>query len=186
VRLLRSWPKTIPPGRSYVEDGIDRVVINNCDYGPLRAFAGDDLLLLEWDIAASQEDLIRFAAVAHDEPDRVLVAPYRIYADVYRLPRDVWAHRHWDGEPRGMSAPGNPTFIDTGAPTCNLFGLGMVYLPAAVLAGWFAAGWAAHFGDVEFSMWHYLHVAEDVPICWDVRPVHLNYLTTTVETEIAR
>jgi hypothetical protein len=185
VRVLRSWPRRgAPAGRQYVVDNFERLLIDNCDYSPLRSYT-DDLLLLEWDIAVSQEDLLRFVQVANERPDRVLVAPYRIYADAYRLPHDVWAHRHWDGEPKGMAQPGNPTFIETGEPFCQLFGLGMVYLPADVLARWFAAGWATHFGDVEFSMWHYLHVAQDVPICWDVHPVHLNYLTSTVEKEIA-
>jgi hypothetical protein len=40
----------------------------------------------------------------------------------------------------------------------------MVWLPRDVLRAWFKAGWAAHFGDVEFSMWHYQYVARQVPI----------------------
>lgn len=185
MRLLRSWPESIPSGRHYVVDGFERVALTNCNYDPLRAHLGEPILLLEWDIAVAQEDLLRFAALARETPDRVLVAPYRIYADAYSLPADVWAHRHWDGEPRGMAQPGNPTPVATGDPVCQLFGLGMVYLPAAVLTQWFADAWAPHFGDVEFSMWHHLYVTPDVPICWDVRPVHLNYLTGTVEKGIA-
>lgn len=184
MRLLRSWPKRIPTGRNYVIDDLSRVEIQNCDYTPLRDYAGEDLLLLEWDIAVAQEDIRTFALRAAKTPDDVLVAPYRIYADTYRLPRDMWAHRHWAGEPRGMSYPLGARSVRTSDPYCELFGLGMVYLPTAVLSKWFADDWAAHFGDVEFSMWHYLTIKHSVPIAWEVHPVHLNCLAATVQKEI--
>jgi hypothetical protein len=88
MRLLRSWPSRIPEGRSYVVDDIERLVIDNHSYGPLSA-VDDDVLLLEWDIAIGQEDLRHFADHAAKDPDRVLVAPYRIYADTYNLTADV-------------------------------------------------------------------------------------------------
>lgn len=173
MRLIRSWPATVPEGRSYVVDGLERLVIANHDYRSL-AVVGDDVLLLEWDIAVSKEDLSLFAAEAAASPERVLVAPYRIYYE-HMLTAPVWAHRRWDGEPRGMSSPVGATPVSTGDPLCNLFGLGMAYLPAKLIRRHLADGWSNHVGDVEFSMWHYLTVSQDVPICWDVRPVHLNY-----------
>ena len=181
MRLLRSWPAHIPEGRiGYVVDGVERLVIDNHHYGPL-ADVDDDVLLLEWDIAVGQEELRRFAAHARRDPGRVLVAPYRIYADVYNLPADIWAHRAWNGDGMGTVVPRGAVPVRDGAPLCNLFGLGMVYLPAAVTNAFFRACWGAQFGDTQFSMWHYQNVTRDVPIDWQVRPVHLNYLTLTLE-----
>jgi hypothetical protein len=179
MRLLRSWPDRIPEGRSYVVDDIERLVIDNHHYGPLAAIS-DDVLLLEWDIAVGQEDLRQFVSRARAQPDRVLVAPYRIYADVYNLPCDVWAHRVWGGDGVGTISPNGAIPIRDGAPTCNLFGLGMIYLPAAIFRSWFACCPDAQFGDTQFSMWHYQYVTREVPIAWEVRPVHLNYLTPKI------
>jgi hypothetical protein len=151
-----------------VVDGIDRLVISDQHYGPL-ADVDDDVLLLEWDIAAGQEQLIRFAQAARIDPGRVLVAPYRIY------PAGVWAHRRWDGTGTGTVSPVGASPIATGDPVCNLFGFGMTYLPRGLPRQFTESGWSAHFGDVPFSMWHHQHVTPVVPICWDVRPVHLNY-----------
>ena len=180
MRLIRSWPGRIPDGRAHVVDDIERLVIDRHDYKPLAAI-DDDVLLLEWDIAVGQEDLRHFAAHAAQDPDRVLVAPYRIYADAYNLPADIWAHRRWDGTGVGTVNPAGAAPVDTGDPACNLFGLGMVYLPRRVHRQFAAISWASHFGDTSFSMWHYEHVTHDVPICWDVHPVHLHYLSHQLE-----
>ena len=179
MRLLRSWPKNIPEGRSYVMDDIERLVIDNHHYGPL-ADIDDSVLLIEWDVAVGQEDLLQFASRTAAHPGRVIVAPYRIYADVYNLPCDIWAHRVWNGDGAGTVIPRGAFPVRDGAPMCNLFGLGMVYLPAPVLRSWFAACPGSQFGDTQFSMWHYQQVAHDVPIAWEVRPVHLNYLTPKI------
>ena len=179
MRLLRSWPRVIPEGRSYVVDDIERLVIDNHHYGPL-ADIDDDVLLLEWDIAVGQEDLLTFVERARSDLDRVLVAPYRIYADTYHLPADIWAHRTWNGDGAGTVIPHGARPVETGAPTCNLFGLGMTYLPRAIHRKFAALAWSSQFGDTQFSMWHYQHVAHDVPIAWEVRPVHLNYLTPKI------
>ena len=180
MRLIRSWPARIPEGRAYVNDDIEKLVIDNHHYGPLAAI-DDDVLLTEWDIAVGQEDLRQFARRAARTPERVLVAPYRIYADVYNLPCDIWAHRSWNGDGTGTVVPRGALPVRDGAPVCNLFGLGMVYLPQAVLRGFFAASQGSQFGDTQFSMWHYQHVTREVPVAWEVRPVHLNYLTPSFE-----
>jgi hypothetical protein len=174
LHLIRSWPQTIPPGRSYVCDDIPKLVIDNHHYGALADIPGD-VLLLEWDMAVGQEDIRQFAHHALIDPGRVLVAPYKIYADAYGLSSDVWAHRKWDGRGMGTISPDGAMSIRDGDPFCNLFGLGMIYLPQALVQGF--AGFATHFGDKEFSMWHYQYVAREVPVAWEVRPVHLNFLT---------
>jgi hypothetical protein len=82
----------------------------------------------------------------------------------------IWAHRR---------EPGNVP-VTPADPVCHRFGFGMVYLPRALLAA-FADDWLAHnpYGnltDETFSGWHYqIQTDPDVPICWDVRPVHLHY-----------
>jgi hypothetical protein len=156
----------IPTGRSYVVDQIERLVIENHDYRSLLDVE-DDVCLLEWDIAVSKGDLEIFADIARTRSDSVLVAPYLLYT-----PDPVWAHRTWPG---GTLTPEGAEPVRTGALTCNLFGLGMVYLPRAAIRGFRLSGWANHFGDVEFSMWHYHNVDTEVPITWAVQPVHLNY-----------
>jgi hypothetical protein len=180
MRLLRSWPARIPEGRNYVTDSIDRLVISNHDYRPLGGI-DDDVLLLEWDIAVDLEQLQAFAERARERTGRVLVAPYRIPADLYHLPAPCWAHRRWDGTGQGTVVPEGARPVETGDATCNLFGLGMCYLPRALVRRFLADGYATHFGDKEFSMWHYQRVTRDVPIMWAVRPVHLNYLIPDLE-----
>jgi hypothetical protein len=169
VKLLRSWPASVPEGRSHVIDSIKRLVIDQQHYGRLTQI-DDDVLLLEWDVAAGREELLRFAELAQGTPGRVLVAPYRIY------PAAIWAHRSWDGVGAGTISPNGARPVETGDLFCNLFGFGMVYLPRGLIRRYAGAGWSTHFGDVQFSMWHHAHIAREVPIAWNVRPVHLNYL----------
>lgn len=180
MKLIRSWPLQIPRNRTgYVEDDAPRMVMQMHDYrrGGL-ADIDNDLLLLEWDIAVAKEDLQQFADLARKNPDDVLVAPYRLYGDRYPNLQEpmIWAHRHWAGEPKGMAGTEGAHPVATGDPTCNLFGLGMIYLPLELVRAFFADDFSNHVGDVEFSQWHYWNVAKDVPIAWDVRPVHLNFI----------
>jgi hypothetical protein len=166
VRLLRSWPPKIPAGRSFVVDATEKLTIDGYDYAPLGDVA-DDVVLLEWDIAVDADGLERFVALARSDPSRVVVAPYRLYVSTNSdrpLPRGpVWAHRRADG-----------SHVDTGEPACALFGLGMVYLPRAVVAA-FLAAWKGHFSDTAFAGWHRRHVAPNVPIAWEVHAQHLHY-----------
>lgn len=181
MQVLRSWPARIPPDRGYVVDNIDRIVIDNYDYSEALANVEDDILLLEWDIAVDRDALLRFGQRAQLHPDRVAVAPYRIYAEAYHIPEDIWAHRHWGGEGAGTMCPrGRIQPVATGDPTCNLFGLGMVYLPRDIIRGYIDDGYARHMGDVEFSMWHYQKIRQEVHILWDVHPVHLHYNAANV------
>jgi hypothetical protein len=174
VKLIRSWPAKIPTGRAYVIDTLERLVIDNHHYGPL-ADIDDDILLIEWDMAVDKQELIGFAGRARATPGRVLVAPYRIYYPNLPWPVPIWAHRHWAGEPAGMVNITGATPVDDGDEYCQLFGLGLVYLPRGIVRAYFADAYSAHFGDTEFSSWHYRNVAHDVPIDWSTRPVHLNY-----------
>lgn len=166
MRLVRSWPEVIPQGRAHVIDEIQRIVIKDYDYASTLRDLDDDVLLLEWDIAVGQEDLWAFAQRATAASDGVLVAPYRLYPEGTGLLGPVWAHRRNYLE-----------FVDEDEPVCWMFGLGMVYLPRHLLAAFDGD----RLDDGLFSEWHYQKVGKPVPICWDVRPVHLNYLTPQLE-----
>ena len=85
MRVIRSFPETIPPGRAYVQDGLERFCMSGYDYTGLKQL-GEDLVLLEWDIAVSELDLARFAERASGR-DWPMVAPY--------LSRDSAHYMHW-------------------------------------------------------------------------------------------
>lgn len=179
MRLLRSWPAQIPPGRNYVNDQIERFVMDGYRYDRL-AEVDDDILLLEWDVAVGVEDLERFIDRARSDPTRIIVAPYRLYVSTIRetpLPGGPkWVHRYDTGR-----------HVDTGDPFCHWFGLGMAYLPREIvrvfsidLANHLKQNqWVEGFNDCSFSIWHWRVTRQQVPICWDVRPVHLHYKLTS-------
>lgn len=175
MRLIRTWPHRVPEGRNHVTDDTERLVIRQYDARAL-ATLGDDVLVLEWDIAVGREDLLHFGDRAAETPDRVLVAPYRLYPPAYGLREAIWS-------PRKM--PGNIPVVP-GDPVCHYFGLGMTYLPQHLLER-FASTWlrdnpGGNLTDETFSRWHYLNADPDVPICWEVRPVHLHYAVSEVLT----
>lgn len=174
MRALRSWPQTVPTGgRNYVVDTLPKLVLDGYDYAPLLQVA-EDVLLLEWDVAVAREDLDCFIRQALADPGRVLVAPYRLYITTvhgHPLKQPVWAHRRTDG-----------SHVQTGEPTCAYFGFGMAYLPRALIER-FGMAWSGHFSDGSFSGWHRREVTDRVPICWDVRPVHLHYPLADLGTE---
>lgn len=172
MKLLRSWPANVPDGRAYVVDQMPRIVMDNYDYRVLGD-VDDDVLLIEWDLAIGKEDLAAFAARAAAAPQRVLVAPYRLYH--YASNRDrtapIWVHRRYIGTPE----TGTLVHVQEGDPTCNLWGLGMTYLPRDLIRRFLAAWPALTVSDGSLSGWHHRNVEPDVPITWDIRPVHLHY-----------
>jgi hypothetical protein len=134
----------------------------------------DDVLLLEWDIAIGKTELEAFIARVQAAPSQVLVAPYRIYQSLsgkaYPF-HPLWAHRRYEGTPE----TGRTRFVTEADSTCHLFGFGMVYLPRLLVVA-FLEAWGGHFDDSAFSGWHYRNAPDpEVPICWEVRPVHLHY-----------
>ena len=183
MKLLRSWPFRIPDDRNYVVDDVPRLIIDNCDYRSLGEVE-DDVLMIEWDIAVNRADLLTFAEVARRTPSDVLVAPYEIPSDLYHLPAPVSAHRQWEWDGSNSVIPVGAWPVQPDDETCNLFGLGMVYLPYALVCGFLDSGYATHFGDVEFSMWHYKNVSRTVPILRSVHPVHVNYMAANLAKEM--
>lgn len=168
MRLLRSWPATVPAGRAYVQDNMPRLVMDRFDYRPVLDEINDDVLLIEWDLAIGKEDLAEFARRAKAAPEDVLVAPYRLYHASSGKDRvkPVWVHRRYES--------GGLVHVQEGDPVCHLWGLGMTYLPRDIVRAFLDAGdWT--LSDGALSGWHYRHVRPNVPITWDIRPVHLHY-----------
>jgi hypothetical protein len=176
--LVRSWPLDPPEGHPRVFDDAERLYNTDYDYSGLAEY-GDDILHLDWDVAVHREDALAFAAMAAQEPQRVLVAPVRVYPDSRRgLAGPLWAAKRYEGN--GMR------YVTDGEPTCHIFGFGMVYLPGALLRRFvdeFAADLATRrvkLDDVAFSGWHHHNVEPEARIDWDVRPVHTNYRISEV------
>ena len=174
MKIIRSFPKTVPPGRAYVQDDLPRFEMETYDYrGLADQFPDVDLLLLEWDIAVDKDGIERFVAQCEAEPGRVRVAPYRLWAPTGSsepLDSPPWAHRAYHYPEVKASC----RHVDEDEPVCHLFGLGMVYLPRDVLRHYSDVA-PGHFSDGSFSAWHANTVSLETPISWDVRPVHLHY-----------
>jgi hypothetical protein len=184
VKLLRSWPAQMPPGpvRGHVVDAAPHLDITGHAYGRL-ADVDDDVLLLEWDVAVDRPALLEFAQRAAARPDAVLTAPYLLYNQGQEKP--FWSVRLWDGPGAAIGRALQP-----GEDKCNLFALGMTYLPRDVIRGFTAAvagarsrghewGWS----DVNLSFWHYQNVDRWVDVAWDLRPVHLHFDVPTAMIE---
>lgn len=177
-RWLRSWPDRVPADRAYVADQLPRLVISDYDYAPL-ANLNEDVVVIEWDMAISREDMQRFTVAARRQPDRVLVAPYTLYQP---QPPHL-AHR--------QALPQGSRWLRYLEPTCDYFGFGLVYLPHELVRAFLAAPapergrepWVplGDYGDTRlhdqtFSVWHHYRSGQPpVTIAWDVRPVHLHY-----------
>jgi hypothetical protein len=154
-----------------VVDTLDRFIMKDYDYRGLGDL-DDDVVLLEWDMAVHREEFESFLGQVREAPDRVLVAPYKVYTATQRpenLRQPVWVPRVY-----ADASEQSTRHVQPGEPECHLFGLGLTYLPRDLIQG-FLADWPGHFNDVSFSGWHYRQVGA-APIAWDVRPVHLHYL----------
>jgi hypothetical protein len=176
VKLLRSWPAVVPANtkRAHVVDPIPRLYLDDYDLSPM-AEVDDDIVLLEWDIAVDRTALEMFVARASDGPDKVIVAPYRLYETTvrsHRLKKPVWCHRRSDG-----------SHVDTGEKWCSYFGFGLIYFPREVVKA-FRADWQGHFSDGSFSGWHRNNVSEHVEIVWDAPAAHLHYTVSDLGFEI--
>lgn len=172
MKIIRSWPETVPANRPHVVDTLPRLVMQNYDYRCLQDI-NDDLVLLEWDIAVDREGLGSFIAQAKADPGRVMVAPYRLYMRTQRdenLRQPVWCHRVYESP----ETRERPRHVVEGDPGAHLWGMGMLYLPNEVRTA-FLSSWPGHCNDGALSGWHNVNVHPTAKIAWDVRPAHLHY-----------
>lgn len=165
MRWVRTWPTKIPNDRSYVVDQLPRIEMDSYNYVPVLEQLDGDTVVVEWDVVVSQEDIGLFTLLCQLEPNRVRVAPYRLYPVSTNLPDAVWAHRRFGRLPQ---------WIREGEPYCDQFGFGLVYLPHSIVAKYLATS-PEVTGDSIFSQWHHDAGLGPVPVSWDVRPVHLHY-----------
>lgn len=191
MKLIRSFPDPIPPGRNYIVDDAQRLINTDYDYRGLIAL-DDDILHIDWDTAVSKEDVENFARRAKHWPNKVLVAPVKIYQSPKRtgLTAPVWNVRRFLPGDMAMA------YCKEGEDA-HLFGFGMVYLPRVLLAAFgealksddpgvrrpdlFQMKRYRRFGDMEFAGWHYSNVEREAHVMWDVRPVHIHYEMSKVE-----
>lgn len=166
MKILRSFPtEPFPPGRAYVQDGLERFVTPVAfDYtGLLDRIGTDGVVLLEWDIAVSALDLGLFAQ-RWKGSDWPAVAPF--------LTRDGSHYLHWriPADPLKTLRP-----IHKGEPDCDLFGFGMVYLPRWVLRDYPPGyGGSSILSDGSLPRWlQEAHGPRPVPVDWSVTVVHL-------------
>lgn len=177
MKWVRSWPDPMPHRKSHVIDGMERFYHNDYDYSRLVEY-GEDILLIEWDLAASQEMREDFEHVAKIDPHHVTVAPYRLYEG---REESVWAHRRIeDGQER---------WLKWGETYTDLFGFGLIYLPHKLMRAFLNEPKETRgtpvgirpenytdyrFCDQTFSMWHYRSGLGPVYVHWPVMPIHLN------------
>jgi hypothetical protein len=165
MRIIRSFPRTIPPGRAYVQDDYERFLMSNYDYtGLADQLAGDDCLLLEWDIAVSRHDVSMFIARAHPVSDWPMVAPYLLDRT------GSWPHL------RVLEDGKSTRRIERGEPDCDLFGFGMVFFPNWVLRDHPRNfGNSSVTGDGTVPAWlRTLPHWKPVPVDWGTTVVHLH------------
>jgi hypothetical protein len=181
MRLYRSWPAMLNRtlDRPHIVDHIEKFPVMDYDYHGL-ADVDDDILLLEWDIAISWEDLTEFMKRAAEAPDMVRVAPYKLYEG---RSSPVWAHR--------MVFSTADVNVSEEDSTCDLFGFGCIYLPRNLLREFNETAVGdrcrdpryhgsdyrdGRLTDQTFSTWHYWDTKQPrVPIDWGIRPIHLNW-----------
>lgn len=156
--VIRSFPEFVPPNRAYVVDDIPIYKMINYDYSALPTIFPQDLILLEWDMAVDADELEQFKYATLKEPDRPLVAPYKISGT-----KRHWVHWHGDGV-------NVMDWVNEGDPYCDGAGFGMIYLPYHLTMAYLRDNPTKHLTDTNFSIWY----NKPIPIAWGIRPVHLH------------
>lgn len=163
----RSWPAAPPPGRARVEDHLDRLTITDYDLWTAAEGMPDDepgWCLLEWDVALDSDERARFAEVAMEAPDRVLVAPYLIFP----VGSDQGVCVHKVALDRTRMAHRTPAAA--GRAEVDSFGFGCIYFPAALVARF---GARRRLADNVFSTWH-IEQGLTARCDWSFHPQHLH------------
>lgn len=191
IRTMPCQPASI--GRSYIVDDPSQCQVFYHDgynnYRPVMESLSTDAVLLDWDIAVSREDRIRFEQHIADDPDIVQIAPYLLYRGPKHMdiPADEPQYAAFPPEIIRASLPKvHPLYlpdapprddvhIREGEPRAATFGFGMIYLPLAVVRRFLEECHVRQVTDGAFSIWHYRVLQKETPVHWDVRPIHLNY-----------
>lgn len=171
MRIVRSFPRVIPPNRAYIVDQLERFY--NQDYGYAgfqQVTAEDDIILLEWDIAIDQPNLRRFIRHCETQPDWPVTAPYHKTED------DIVHWMHF--RKTGMSPHGGELWrpIFEGERDCDQVGTGIMYFPQGILDGCpnsDAGSQVLNDGLISRYL-RSLPQWKPVPIMWDITVTHLH------------
>lgn len=169
MKIVRTWPHKVPRGRGHVQDDLPRYMMGGFDYRPFFKHVDDDVLIVEWDIAVGAEHFEDMLDLIATDPASVHAAPYRLYT-MPSYPGPHWVMRRFD-------AAGELHWCEDGDTSSHTFGFGFTYVPRDLWRAYEAEiprrlSWV---NDSNFSKWHHLNVAAEVPIPWHIRPVHLHY-----------
>jgi hypothetical protein len=180
LKWVRTWPKTIPPNRSYIVDDCQKVEVEKYDSSPLADVQADGIFLLEWDMAISPEDAEYFESICRKSQKEIKVAPYYLYS----THDSHWCHWNCDNlgvlfDPRNLREDGFPRdlplrYVKNLEPDCDGFGFGCVYFPMRLLQDYVEAG-VGKLTDLNFSIWNLRRGTNPIEIVWDVRPAHLHF-----------
>lgn len=170
TRWIRSFPTDFPQDRAFISDHMERFYMTNYDYKGLAQYKAD-LFLLEWDMAISLEDMEEFQEIldGRENPDRVLVVPYKLYQVSTGELHSVWAHRLIVDRERGTTR-----YVKWGAPHCDLPAFGCIYLPHKIIAEFEEEKPGRKFTDDTFAYWYEAHYGS-TDIYWGIQPVHLHW-----------
>jgi hypothetical protein len=195
VRRNLRWYRTMPfnaqsKGRSFVIDDPQQVTAFYHDgynsYRPVMEHLHTDAVLLDWDMAISREDRWRFEQHIADDPDHVHIAPYPLYRGPRHtdIPPGEFRYAAFPAESVRDQLPGmHPEYRESdredfhiveGESHAASFGFGCIYLPLYIVKRFLDEVPTPQVSDGLFSVWHY-HTFGEVPVHWDVRPIHLNY-----------
>lgn len=164
----RSWPKRVPSGRAYINDRLPKLYMEQCDYAFVAGGLPADepgFCMLEWDVALAIDQRAKFAELAEQTPDQILVAPY---SKNYGGGGCLQIHRRLGFIP-----------IEDGSPTTDFFGFGCIYFPQKLLREWheFRRSQREYvivkFDDTHFSQWHWDNHGP-AAVTWDVHPQHIH------------
>lgn len=182
MKIVRTYPTLNPEtlrGRNRIEDEYSRHYMNDYDNQGLITLK-DNLVVLEWDMAVDPEELELFCAMAEENPDEIIVAPYKIPVDTAPNTAEtvdqgfVYVHRIVTND-----ATLSFRWVRPGDWQCDLFGFGMIYLPHELMKEFVADPSSSphdlRMTDTNFSIWFYRKYRQKVNIAWQVRPIHLHY-----------
>lgn len=157
VVVVRTFPPEIPPNRDYVVDQKRRFYVQDYNLRGIEQIDADYLVILEWDIAISDEDLAFFQGEAAYSPDEIHVVPYRLKgANGYH-----WSP--WVGDGRK-----DLRWINTGRGRCDGFGFGCTWIPVRALRD-YVRSTSDPLNDTNFSIWW----KRGAVVHWSCVAVHL-------------
>lgn len=169
MKIIRTWPAKVPAHRGHVRDDLPRYVMGGFDYRKFFNDVDDDVLIVEWDIAAGAEHFADMLDLIASDPGAVHAAPYRLYT-MPSYPGPHWVMRRFDEN-------GDLQWVDDDAESSHTFGFGLTYVPHDLWKAYAAEHprRLAWVNDTNFSTWHHFNVTPEVPIPWHIRPVHLHF-----------